>query len=141
MMTYPQILIDSSFLFALLDENNADYALAQKTFDTTSGRGIIPYVVLTETAYLFGRTGGVPALLRFYDNLIGLNLPFEGVFLDDLRRARHITAQYADAKLDFVDTCLMAIAERLKVETICTFDRRDFLIFRPQHCEYLQVLP
>jgi uncharacterized protein len=35
----------------------------------------------------------------------------------------------------------MALAEYLAITQICTFDRRDFSIFRPAHCEYFERLP
>ncbi len=35
----------------------------------------------------------------------------------------------------------MASAERLSVTRIATFVRRDFSIFRPRHCDYLDLLP
>jgi hypothetical protein len=135
------VLVDSSFLYVFLDDRNSEHRLVHQVIGSAAYRLIVPYVVFTETAFLFSRAAGVSGLLRFYDAMLAANFHYEPVLPDDLRRARQITAQYADAKLDFVDTCLMAIAERLKVETICTFDRRDFSIFRPQHCEYLQVLP
>jgi predicted nucleic acid-binding protein len=49
--------------------------------------------------------------------------------------------QYADARLDFVDCCIMALAERLDINQICTFDRRDFVIFRIANGEALELLP
>jgi len=48
---------------------------------------------------------------------------------------------YADAGFDFVDCCIMALAERLQITPIYTFDHRDFAIFRRQHCPYLELLP
>jgi predicted nucleic acid-binding protein len=48
---------------------------------------------------------------------------------------------YEDSKLDFVDYCIMALAERLTIMQVCTFDRRDFAMFRPCHCDYLDLLP
>ncbi len=35
----------------------------------------------------------------------------------------------------------MVIAERLNITRIVTFDRRDFSVFRPSHCEYFELLP
>ncbi len=61
--------------------------------------------------------------------------------LDDLRRVREIAIAYADAEFDIVDCCIMAIAERLNITRIATFDRRDFSVFRPSHCEYFELLP
>ncbi len=59
----------------------------------------------------------------------------------DLRRARQIMQQYEKADLDFVDCCIMALSERLKITSVYTFDRRDFVIFRPTHVDYLELLP
>ncbi|MCS7072679.1 MAG: hypothetical protein NZM00_14335 [Anaerolinea sp.] len=48
---------------------------------------------------------------------------------------------YRDAELDFVDCCLTALAERLHIRHLCTFDRRDFSMIRPKHTEYLELVP
>jgi predicted nucleic acid-binding protein len=39
------------------------------------------------------------------------------------------------------DCCIMTLSERLNITQVCTFDQRDFLIFRPKHCDYLDILP
>jgi hypothetical protein len=65
----------------------------------------------------------------------------EAITLADLSRVRDIMATYADNRFDFVDCCIMALAERLNITQIYTFDRRDFQVFRPSHCDYLELLP
>ena len=60
---------------------------------------------------------------------------------DDVKRAIDVMESYADARFDFVDCCIMALTERLNITRICTFDRRDFSIFRPKHCDFLELLP
>jgi len=35
----------------------------------------------------------------------------------------------------------MALAERLKIARILTFDRRDFGLYRPAHCDRFDLLP
>jgi predicted nucleic acid-binding protein len=52
-----------------------------------------------------------------------------------------IMTTYHDAKFDFVDCSLMALAERLAITVICTLDQRDFSIFRPNHSDHLTLLP
>jgi hypothetical protein len=59
----------------------------------------------------------------------------------DFTRAVALMDRYRDAELDFVDCCLTALAERLNIRHICTFDRRDFSMIRPKHTEYLQMVP
>jgi uncharacterized protein len=61
--------------------------------------------------------------------------------MHDVRRAHEIMTNYNDAKLDFVDACIMALAERLGIHQICTFDRRDFVIFRRTNGEPLELFP
>jgi predicted nucleic acid-binding protein len=40
-----------------------------------------------------------------------------------------------------VDATIMAMAERLKIKTILTIDRRDFSLFRPRHCDAFTLVP
>ncbi len=54
---------------------------------------------------------------------------------------QQIMEQYQDAAFDFTDAAIMALTERLNIKRGCTFDRRDFSVFRPLHCEYLELLP
>jgi uncharacterized protein len=140
-MPIKKILVDSSYLYSLFDENDKDHKRAVAAATLRKGQFLIPYVILTEVAYLFNREGGVPAVLKFFDKLLKMQPELQDVTFADLSRARDIMAQYADARLDFVDCCLMALAERLNVTQICTFDRRDFEIFRPKHTTTLDILP
>jgi uncharacterized protein len=59
----------------------------------------------------------------------------------DLRRAADLLEKYHDARLDFVDCVIVAIAERLKISRILTVDRRDFSILRPTHTKAFEILP
>ena len=52
-----------------------------------------------------------------------------------------VMRQYQDAELDFVDARLTAMAERLNITQIATFDRHDFSMIRPKHMAYLELLP
>ncbi len=49
--------------------------------------------------------------------------------------------QYADARVDFVDCVIVAMAERLNIKRILTGDRRHFFLFRPRHCQTFEVIP
>ena len=54
---------------------------------------------------------------------------------EDYSRSAEILRQYSDAKLDFVDTLIVAIAERLNITRFLTLDRRDFQLIRPKHLQ------
>lgn len=65
----------------------------------------------------------------------------EALTVADMLRMQHIMEQYQDAAFDFTDAAIMAQSERLNITRVCTFDRRDFSIFRPLHCDHLELLP
>jgi hypothetical protein len=60
---------------------------------------------------------------------------------DDILTMRRIMTQYFDAEFDYADVSIMAAAERLNITQIMTLDRRDFTIYRPNHCEFFELLP
>ncbi|MDX2075952.1 MAG: PIN domain-containing protein [bacterium] len=133
-------LIDSSFLYVLLNPKQKDYERANITIKALS-QLIVPYVVLTEVAFLFNREGGILAVTRFINTLIATKLTYEILIPEDFVRMSNIMTTYRDAKFDFVDACLMALSERLNITLICTLDQRDFSIFRPRHVDRLELLP
>jgi hypothetical protein len=140
-MALPKILIDASFLYAVLDRRSWQFQLAKAVMSGTPGLFVIPDVVLPKTAFLFNRAGGLRGVLNFLTALPLLRFERAPLEDTDLPRARDIMAQYLDARFDFVDCCLMTLAERLAITQVCTLDRRDFTIFRPAHVDVLTILP
>lgn len=102
---------------------------------------LMPDVVLTELAYLLVRDLGYVALRTLVANLRDNEKELVPLVRSDLGRIYDIANIYATAAFDIVDCCLMAIVERLGVTRIATFDRLDFSIFRPRHCNYPDLLP
>jgi len=100
-------------------------------------------VALTEVTYLMRRDSGLgqKAVLEFLKVLVSSPFILSPVLKSDIGRAHEIMQQYLDANLDFVDCCIFALAERLKIIHICTFDMRDFRIFRPNHVSHFVLLP
>lgn len=60
---------------------------------------------------------------------------------EDRHRMVQIMHQYQDAELDIADVAQVAVAERMDISRIYTFDRRDFSLIRPQHIPYFELLP
>lgn len=140
-MTIRQILVDSGFLYELYDQSAANHLVVREFVNLTAAQLLIPEVVLTETAFLFRRAGGIPAQVAFLDAIVAARLDLIALELNDLARARDIMDFYQSARFDFVDCCIMALSERLNITQVCTLDRRDFSIFRPGHCPFLELLP
>jgi predicted nucleic acid-binding protein len=102
---------------------------------------LLPQVVLTEAVYLLKREQGVRGAINFLESFTDSDPDLQDIILDDLTRVKEVMQQYESAKLDFVDCCIMALSERLNITQVCTLDQRDFSIFRPKHCDYLEILP
>jgi len=133
-------LIDTGFLFAVLDETDL-LQNACKTALENEIAPLLPDVVLTELAYLVIRDLGYDVLIKFLRAVASGELTLIAAEPQDLKRAADILEEYADSKIDFVDSVVMAIAERLNIKRILTVDRRDFGMFRPAHCEFFEIVP
>ena len=136
-----QILIDSGFLYSLYNPADSNYQRSQAFASTFQGATVIPDIILTETAFLFRRTGGFRAVATFLEKFAKTGIEPVPLTIVDIQRASEIMLAYTTSELDFVDCAIMAMAERLNILQVCTFDRRDFSIFRPKHCDYLELLP
>jgi predicted nucleic acid-binding protein len=136
-----QILIDSSFLFAIFHNRDKNHLRAVEFNAKTTNAPLVSDITLPEVSFLFVRDLGYYAIGEFLAGLVATQIPLIGLNMIDIQRAHEIMQTYPDAKFDLVDTCIMALSERLQITKICTFDRRDFSIFRPKHCDYLELLP
>jgi predicted nucleic acid-binding protein len=137
----PKILVDSNFLYALFRTGDPYHPVATNIVRTAGADFIVPQVVLTEAAFLFNRAGGMPLVAAFLDLLADANLPLESVGYDDLRRASELLRSYSGTKLELVDCCIVALAERLNIARVATFDRRDFDILRTKEGRPLEIVP
>jgi len=135
-----QILADSSFLIALYNKDDPLHKRATTGIDLDSDI-LVPQATLVEVTYLLAERSGVSTSVFFLSQILESQIPLVPLELADVTRARDIMATYADNSFDFVDCCVMALSERLNVTKIYTFDRRDFHVFRPIHCAYLELLP
>jgi predicted nucleic acid-binding protein len=139
-MSRADAVVDTSFVVALLNDRDAYHQKALEIY-ARCRRLLLPQPALTELAFLLERRLGDRAFVAFLDRLSASY--FEVVNLDaaDLSRVAEVLRKYADTRIDFVDTCVMVIAERFELETILTLDRRDFSLFRPRHCAAFTLLP
>lgn len=90
---------------------------------------------ITEVAYLLARDISNEAAADFIASLAATELTLEISRQEDYSHSAEILRQYSDAKPDFVDTMIVAIAERLNITRVLTLDRRDFQLIRPKHLQ------
>jgi predicted nucleic acid-binding protein len=135
------VLIDTSFLLALSLAEDQGHVRALAAMRTFRPKRIIAAPVLPELFYMMAVRVNYASAVELFARLQTSEFEIEPLTSEDMARMREIMVRYEDAAFDFVDVAVMALSERLHVTQVLTFDRRDFSIFRPAHCEYLELLP
>lgn len=63
---------------------------------------------------------------------------------NDYRRMAELLTTYSSLRLQAVDACVIALAERLDLHEVAALDRRDFQVVAPRHLpkgQRLKLLP
>ena len=97
--------------------------------------------VLAEVSHFLNRHRLIGAEVRFLRLLADGIFPVVDPILADYARAADFVEEYANFPLGTVDALIAAMAERLKVTTLLTLDRRHFEAIRPSHCERFELVP
>jgi len=134
-------IVDTGFLFALADVSDVHHDRALEVASTLSDTILVPVTVLPEICYLLDSRLGHDVMRQFLIRLQNGPMLIEPISKTDLPRTSEILGQYADARIDFVDATIVALAERLDVTRILTTDQRHFRLFRPKHCTAFEILP
>ncbi len=135
------LLLDTGFLYALLNRTEQNHERVIAVTRTIHEAVILPVPAITEVAYLLLRDVGSEAVADFIGSLAATDLVLESPQIADYLRAAAVIRQYGDARIDFVDAVIVAIAERLSITRILTLDVRHFAMFRPSHYAGFDLLP
>jgi predicted nucleic acid-binding protein len=122
-----QILIDSGPLIALFDASDKYHHKAVDFIKTNNHPLITTLASITETLHLldFNRN----AQIDFLEWVNKGAVEIQNIEKDDFGRLKELTIKYRDLPMNFADSCLVYLAEKLNLNTIATIDR-DFTIYR-----------
>lgn len=133
-------LVDAGVLVGYLDGRDPGHASAVEALNSVPGRPCTTWPAVTEAAHFLWREhpAGRDALLRMIEDG---SLTIARLDADDAPRLRALMAKYADLPMDLADATLVRVAEREGIDTILTFDRRDFKVYRAAGIGALRILP
>ena len=131
--------VDTGVLYALADRDDAWHARAVQLLRRSRERLLAPVTVLPEVAYLIHTRLGTTAEHRFIRSVAERELAVEPLGSPDWTRCVELMDAYGE--IGFVDASVIAIAERLRVTTIATTDRRHFAMVRPRHRAAFELVP
>ena len=135
------IFLDPSVVLAAADRADLNPAAAVAWFGRASEPLFLSALSVAELDTLFQRELGedaTPALVRsITSGAIRLVAPTDG----DLVRALELLDAAREHRPRLADATLVAMAERLGVNRIATFDRRPIAVFRPHHSRHFDLEP
>jgi len=110
-------------------------------------RLVIPSLAVTEICHLLAdprRRGRTGLAAEFCAAVAADELRVIEATPHDYRRMAELLTSYASLRLQVVDACIVALAERLDLREVATLDRRDLLVVAPRHLpkgEHPTLLP
>jgi len=124
-----KILIDSGPLIALFDSSDKYHQEAVDFIKTNKYPLATTLASITETLHLldFNRNAQIDFLEWVHRGAVEIH----NIENYDFKRLRELTEKYRDLPMDFADSCLVYLAEKLNLNTIATIDR-DFTVYRIQ---------
>ncbi|XVQ84450.1 type II toxin-antitoxin system VapC family toxin [Microbispora siamensis] len=137
------ILVDAGPLVAAAISNDAHHERCTREFERLfkeEQQLLVTGFVAAELCYWLGKAG--PRLeAAFLRSLESGLLTLVDLVKADLARAAVLVERYADLPLGGADASVVAVAERLKVDTVFTIDVRHFSVVRPVHAPAFTLLP
>lgn len=135
------LVVDAGPLYAAAATRDRHHAACVRLLTEASRPLLVPALVVTEVCYLLGDRIGPYAELAFLRSVAAGELTVEAVAAADWPRIEELAEQYLDLPLGAVDASVVALAERVGVDTVATLDRRHFTAVRPRHVPALHLVP
>ena len=135
------VIADTGPLYALVDSDDAWHERIVSWWKSNRAPIVVPVCVLPEVCYLLRTRISPEAEDAFVHAVVNGEFNVEQLEADDISRAGSIMRKYADLQIGFVDSTVIATAERLDAVEILTTDRRHFAAVRPRHVASLRLSP
>ena len=134
------LLVDTNVLLAAADRSAPEHTICVALLDDHQDL-VVTAPVAAETAWMIESRLGPAAEAAFVRSVADGELDVVDLSGEDWSRCAELIETYRDLRLGLVDASIVAVAERLRVVSVATMNRRDFAVVRPAHCDALQLLP
>ena len=124
------IVVDTSFVYALLDARDARHEEAVAWYDRSESELATTPLVLAEVDHLAGTRAGSRARQAFRRDVAVGAYSVEW-WPAAARQAVEIAERSADLSVSLADASLVALSARLGTTTVATFDERHFRALAP----------
>ena len=135
------LVVDAGPLYAAAARRDRNHQRCVDLLRRADRPLLVPALVVTEVAYLLRDRLGAAAESAFARSIRSGELEVEAVDGTDWTRMVALMERYKDLALGIVGASVIALAERLEVDTIATLDRRHFSVVRPKHVDRFLLVP
>jgi uncharacterized protein len=134
------LLADTNIWLAAADRRSDRHSECAAILRGHLGELAAPVPVIAEASWLILDRLGTAAQAAYLRLITSGQLTPVDLTETDWQRCAELAEQYASLRLDLIDASLVAVAERLKLTTLATLDRRDFTVVRPRHADAFELL-
>jgi predicted nucleic acid-binding protein len=120
------ILADTGAILALIDSGDRHHDDLRLLYESAPDAWVIPWAVLPEVDYLVSTHIGPQAQDLWMADVATGGFAVEWGRDGDLAVAERICRRYKSLRLGLVDSVVIALAERLRVDAIATLDLKHF---------------
>lgn len=133
------ILMDTGPLVAMANAGDAQHETVLDELDRMHDDLVSTWVVIGKAAWsLRKRPSAVEEMLSaFVSDIFRLYRLYE----ESLPWISKFLRKYADLGAQLADASLMYVAEKEKIDTVFTLDRRDFSVYRTRNNRALKIVP
>ena len=122
------VLLDAAPLIAFFDPHDQWHAAASEAWPRLGRRCLTTEPVVVEATHMVSRGSGDHA--RVLEFLIASDVPVFALHRPLHEACVHLMRRYAAVPMDYADATLVALADRLGIRRVFTFDRRGFGEYR-----------
>ena len=132
-------LIDTGPIVAIFSEDDEHHRRCLETLKSLVPPLFTCWPVVTEAAWLLRkRPDSLHKLLESFDSGLFALLSLD---VGDMSAVAAVMKRYESAGLQLADAALVHLAERERIRTVFTTDRRDFTLIRLKRNRVLKLIP
>jgi len=135
------ILIDSSALFAAIDETQLGHAAAAAALHAAEPPLLLSPFVLAELDYFLAKRIGQEAAIGLLEEVAAGVYQLETFDRADVAAALDIMRKYKDNDLGLADASVVVLANRYDISEVLTLDERHFRTVRRNKGKAFRLLP
>lgn len=135
------IVLDTGPVVAMANRKDADHKRCTELLTTIPEPLVLPEPLIVEIGYMLATRAGSRIEADFLRDVADGIYELSSMQAADLHRVAELVDTYANLPLGTADACVIALAERERVNTIATLNRRDFSVVRPRHVPNFTIVP